>query len=91
MNSVSVSPQLRVKCQQGKRVPADFILALSRGKDDPDRYIRIGYFIKQSDGMFIFEYVSDDSRRYFSQIIQSDDPVIAFLRLHRESKHRRRK
>ena len=91
MRSVRVSPELRVKCQDAKRIPADFILVQSRGKDDPDRYIRIGYFTQQSDGMFIFEYASEDARHYFSEIIRSDDPVITFLRKHRESKQRRKK
>lgn len=52
------------------------------------KFERIGFFIKQPDGTFEFEYPTELEKHNFGEIIQSENPIKAFLRLHKELKEK---
>jgi hypothetical protein len=71
-------PTLRIE------LAGDFLLQFVHNEDCHWKFERIGFFIKQLDGTFKFEYSTEQEKLNFAEIIQSDDPVNTFLRLHQE-------
>lgn len=83
------NPTLRIELKELHDGSGDFHLRFVHTKGMKWKFERIGYFIKQPDGTFKFEYQKEEEKLAFAKIIQSDDPIKTFLKIHKDRKDRK--
>lgn len=78
-------PELRLEIFKKVTHSQDYTLDLARHLDKHGisaKFIRIGLFVKQPDGTYNFDYVDEEKRRIFSEVLDSEDPIDTFLECH---------
>lgn len=81
-------PILRIELKEVLDDSGDFELRFVHTKGMHWKFERIGFFIKQPDGTFEFEYPTEQEKLNLAEIIRSENPIKTFLRLHKELKEK---
>jgi hypothetical protein len=84
-------PTLRIELMEVQDGSGDFLLQFVHNEEWHWKFERIGFFIKQPDRTFNFKFSTELEKRNFAEIIQSDDPIKTFLKLHAELKEKHAK
>lgn len=53
-------------------------------KEGKSKFQQAGHFTKQEDGAFEFVFPTDQDKRNFAEIIQSENPIETFNRIYRK-------